>query len=120
MQGYYTVTHNKVEIIILDLTGGQPDEILQALRDAHHHISTLPPKSALVLSQVKDTAYNSILSNIVKDFTASNTPYIKASAVVGADGLRKVLLQTVISLTKREIKTFPTQEEALDWLASQA
>jgi hypothetical protein len=47
-----------------------------------------------------------------------NTPYIKASAVVGANGIRLVLLQTAIFLTRREIKAFPTRQKAMDWLAS--
>jgi hypothetical protein len=39
---------------------------------------------------------------------------------VGADGVRLILLQTVSLLTRREIKTCKTRQEALDWLVSGA
>lgn len=120
MQAYQIITHKQKNIILIDLSGGQPDEIIQALRDSQPKIAALPPKSALVLTNVKDTAYNSVISSAIKNFTDQNTPYVKASAVIGADGLRKVLLQTVAALTKREIKAFTTQLEAMDWLVSQA
>ena len=49
---------------------------------------------------------------------AKNTPYIKASAVVGVEGM-KAVLQTAVSMQdRREIAAFATRGEAMDWLAS--
>ena len=43
---------------------------------------------------------------------------MKASAVIGADGVSQILLSTVIFLTRREIKQFNAIQEAKDWLSA--
>jgi hypothetical protein len=45
-------------------------------------------------------------------------PHTKASAVVGATGLRKFLLEAVNKFSPLETKPFDTTEEALEWLVS--
>jgi len=71
-----------------------------------------------VMTDVTGATYNQEVANAIKSFVQDNTPHIKASAVVGADGVRLVLLNTVIFLTRRELKTFKTRQEAQEWLAS--
>ncbi len=120
MNSCLTIPYKQKKITYLDLSGANQDQILPLLKDAQEMIAKLPAKSALVLTNVKDTTYNSTISNAIKEFTNKNTPYVKASAVIGAEGLRKVLLQTVCMLTKREIHAFDTQETAMDWLINQS
>jgi hypothetical protein len=71
-----------------------------------------------VLTDVTGATYDKEVAAAIKDFATKNSPYVKASAVVGADGVRQILLQTVILITRREMKTFSSREQAKDWLAS--
>lgn len=119
MNSCQTITYKQKSITYLDLSGANQDQILALLDEAQGIITKLPPKSVLMLTNTKETTYNTTISNAIKDFTSKNTPFVKASAVIGADGLRKVLLQTVCMLTKREIHAFETQEKAMDWLIAQ-
>jgi len=118
MKPVETIVHKGKSIVIVDISGCNPDEVAQTVHEASKKISGLPPKSGLILTDVTSTVYNQATSNIIKDFSSKNTPYVKASAVVGADGLREVLLKTVAMVTKREIKPFSTRAEAMDWLAT--
>jgi hypothetical protein len=120
MKSCQPITHKQKTILYLDLTGSNQDQILALLDEAQGMIAKLPPKSVLILTNTKDTTYNTTVSNAIKDFSNKNTPFVKASAVIGAEGLRKVLLQAVCMLTKREIHAFDTQEKAMDWLIAQA
>jgi hypothetical protein len=119
MKSCQPITHKQKTILYLDLTGSNQDQILALLDEAQGMIAKLPPKSVLILTNTKDTTYNTTVSNAIKDFSNKNTPFVKASAVIGAEGLRKVLLQAVCMLTKREIHAFDTQEKAMDWLIAQ-
>ncbi|MCJ7531335.1 MAG: hypothetical protein MUO64_09940 [Anaerolineales bacterium] len=111
------LSHNDKQIVLLDLSHCQTIERIPLIEQAKIVIAGLPPKSSLVLTDVTEGVYTKDVDNAIKDFVSHNTPYIKASAVVGADGIRLVLLQTVIFLTRREIKTCKTRHEAMDWLA---
>ena len=113
-----TLSYKGKRITIVDLSHCPPDETLKVLPAAKAAIAKSPPKSALVLADVTGAIYNKEVAAAIKDFTDKNTPYVKASAVVGADGVRLILLQTVIMLTRREIKTCAARQEALDWLAA--
>ncbi len=104
-------------IILLDLSNANPDEISQTLGEAAAVVARQGPKNARVLTDVTNATYNPQVAQLIKQFTASNTPYMRSSAVVGVDGVRYVLLQTVNMLTRREIKIFPTRDKAKEWLS---
>ena len=104
-------------IILIDLSSSSPEDTLIALPLAQKLIHKSPSKSALVLTDVTGATYNKEVAQAIKDFTSTNTPYIKASAVVGADGVRSILLQTVIMITRRELKQFKDRPAAMEWLA---
>ena len=55
----------------------------------------------------------------MKDFADKNTPFVKASVVVGIDDLRNVLLLTISMFTGRKIKTCKDRNVAMEWLISQ-
>jgi hypothetical protein len=111
-------THRGKRVVLVDLAHSQPAQSTAVLPQAHRLIAVAGPKSALVLTDVTNATYNKDVAAAIKEFVSKNTPHIKASAVVGADGVRGILLQTVIFLTRREIKTFDNRAAALDWLAT--
>lgn len=108
--------HSGKDIIHINLADCPTNEVPATLKYAHTVIKQYPTKSALVYTDVTNAAYTKDIASAMKDFTRDNTPYIKASAVKGADGIRLVLLQTVALMTRREMKTFDDEKMAKDWL----
>ena len=117
MNGFEMVKHKGKDIVIVDLSDTCCEDTISRLQHAQDEIAKLPQQSVLILTNASNTVYNTRTSNAIKEFTSKNSPYVKASAVIGADGLRGVLLKTVAMLSKREIKPFDSQQEAMDWLA---
>jgi len=111
------VEHKGKKVVLVNLAGCAPQATFGILDEAAKIIAQFPPRSALILTDSKDATYNSDVSTAMKNFSMNNTPYVKGSAVVGADTLRKVLVSAVRVATKRDIRTFDKREEALDWLA---
>jgi hypothetical protein len=105
-------------IIVVDISNCLPEESVAALPSAEALIAKQPSKSALVMTDVKGAKYNKDVAEAIKSFVSHNTPYVKASAVVGAEGAANILLQTLIFITRRELKAVATREEALDWLVT--
>lgn len=113
------ITHKGKKILYFDLSACKIAEIAAVVAEAKRAVSSQPPMSVLALTNVTETELSKDSSAIIKDFTAHNKPYIKASAVVGVEGLRKVIYNAAMAFSGRQISAFATLDQAKDWLAAQ-
>lgn len=104
------------EIVRADLSSAGVEEAVTVMQEATGVIKTKARKSVLFLTNVRDVSYSRETVSGIKDFSMSNNPYIKATAVIGVDAVKQAILSTVRFITLHEIKTFDTEEEAKDWL----
>jgi hypothetical protein len=115
-----TLTYKGKSIVLVDLSNCKPEDTIKILAQGQPVIARCAPKSALIMTDVTGAVYNKEVADAMKKFSSNNTPFVKASAVVGAEGVQMILLQTVSMVTRREIKVFKTREQAQDWLSSHA
>ena len=118
MKSLESVIHKGKRICIVDISNSKPQDALTVLNESQNQISKLISKTALIITDVTNTVYNKDSTSAFKKFALRNTHYIKASAVVGADIILTLLLKIIAALTGRNIKSFKTRNEALDWLAT--
>lgn len=115
------IEHQGRRILLLDYAGiRDPDEALREIQHSKEVVARQPAGSLLVMTAVRDARYNAAVLQGMKELAAHNAPYVKASAVVGMSGLHRIAYQAVILFSKRNIKTFDQESEALDWLVTQA
>ena len=113
------ITHKGKRIVYVDLAGCRGPDVPATTDQAKRLIASQPKESALILTDVTNMQLTSETSNIMKEFSEHNTPYTKASAVVGIEGLRKIIYSAVQHLSGRSIPTFETLDQAKDWLVQQ-
>lgn len=113
------IHHKGAEILLLDFSHSQVLEIFPLLAGARNRIASRPHNSVLTLTNVTGTQVNDSITQQIKTFTLHNKPYVKAAAVVGAEGIKKVILGNVEFASRREFQVFETIEQAKDWLAEQ-
>jgi hypothetical protein len=113
-------TYKGKKILVEDFTAmkGSP-EFFDQLKYAQNTIAAEPAKSVLAVFDVTNTHYNTEMLSAVKDFTKANSPFVKAAAVVGIEGLLKIALTAVGTASGRPFITFPDRQAAMDWLAAQ-
>ena len=120
MAGVSFIMHKGVKILYEDFSQVKPEEVLALIEKAKTIIHKEPLNSILALVNVKDTHFDMTITTALKDFTKSNTPYIKFAAVYGVEGLKEVIYRGILAFTGRKnIVLFKTLEEAKDHLASQ-
>jgi hypothetical protein len=113
------ITVKGKKVLVEDFTNVKPGkEFTDYLKIAHDMIAGEPPKSVLAVFDATGGSFNVEILNNMKEFTKSNTPYIKAAAVVGINGLLEVALTTVSKFSGREFVSFKTRDEALEWLVT--
>ncbi len=122
MVGTSEISYRGKKIFCLSVAGlqlNQKELVQQLLEEGKKHIEKHPAKSLLVITDITNTGYDTEVATMFKDYASHNTPYVKASSVVGASGLQKIILRGIIALTKREFHLASTIDEAKEWLASQ-
>ena len=114
------VEHRGTRVLVLDYSGiRDPDEAVRCIEHSKRVVAQHPPKSLLVLTNVRDARYNAQVLQALKELAKHDEPYVKASALVGMAGLHRIAYQAVILFTKRNIQTFDEEAQALDWLVTQ-
>jgi hypothetical protein len=95
------------------------DEFLASEAEARAWIAGQPAKSVLSVFDATGAVYNLEVVNVLKDFAKHNEPFMKASTVVGVEGLLNLALTAVSRFTGRTFKTFKDRQSAMDWLVGQ-
>lgn len=113
------ITHDGREILLLDFSGTKPSDAMAIIEHAMDVISSRPENSLLTLTDVTDIRFNDDLSRKMKEFTVHNKPCVKAAAVVGVTGLKRIIFNAVIAFSRRNLTTFGDRETAKRWLAKQ-
>lgn len=78
-----------------------------------------PDKACLTLVDARDTPTNAKGTQAMRDFAKANVPYVRASAVLTTTQIHRLAVSTIAMFTKRKIKAFENEREALDWLVAQ-
>ncbi len=112
------VSYKGKRIGIVDFGYTTPAEAIAVMVEAQAQIRKMPPKSALILTDATHAVYNKASAAALKEFSRGNTPYVKASAVVGVEGVLWILMQAVIRVTGRHYQLCKTRTEAMEWLIS--
>ncbi|MFA9389242.1 MAG: hypothetical protein ACERKD_05520 [Prolixibacteraceae bacterium] len=113
------IRHNEADIIYLDFTNMKnQDEIIQLESEGAALIQKQKFNSALTLTNMDGMFFNNDIRNYFSKVVKENSPFVKAGAVIGLNGLISIMYKSFITITGRNIKLFKTKQEALDYLAN--
>jgi flavodoxin len=117
MERVQFIQHKGKKILYLNFAYCKTDEVLTVIDQAKATIRTQARQSVFTLTDVTNTAFNSKVSDAMKEFVIHNKPYIVASAVVGVTGLKQIIYNAVMKFSGRKLMAFDSIAEAKDWLA---
>jgi hypothetical protein len=112
------LTYREKEILLLDFSNSDTDQVMTIIDYAKELISTRPHQSLLTLTDVTSARFNEQVGQGMKEFALYNKPYVKAGAVVGITGLKRIIFGAVMAFTGRKLEPFDSREQALQWLAN--
>lgn len=117
-----TITLQGKNIIVVDCSEQSAltkEEIILTLKQGSKAIATFAPNTALVITNVTGTRFSIDAVEALKAYANKNTPYIKASAIVGLrKGVSKIIFNSIISLTKRKFYVATSIDDAKRYLDS--
>jgi hypothetical protein len=122
MADVFEIQYKGKTIFCMDIAGLQSKDkqvFLNLVEHAKAIIRQHPPKSMLVITKVTNTGFDTEIAGIIKEYAQHNTPFVKASAVVGISGWSKIILTAIKTVTGRDFYLADTIEEAQEWLIKQ-
>lgn len=113
------IKHREKMILNFDFSDLDIDDARQVCAYVKGVISRMPERSVLTLVNVANVKYDAAFRELSGDLAEHNKPYVRAGAVVGVDGWKKLLFWATEKMTGRSnLKLFADAGQAKDWLVS--
>ena len=120
MERVKCIYHNGRQILFLDFSGCKVEDFHISIKEAEKLIRAEPPNSVLTLTDVTGAKYNLEVTKAIKEFAVGNKPFVKAGAVVGLDALKKIIYNSIMHVSGRNLLAFDDIEKAKDWLVAES
>ena len=110
------VKHKGQTIFILDFSQCSAKEMLLLLDMVRATVAQHAPGSLLILSDFSGAQIDKQVATRAQEVLVLDKPYVKKSAWIGTESLPHIFYEHFKSFSQRDLPTFQTREEAMDWL----
>jgi hypothetical protein len=114
-------THDGKNFIYFNLSEfKENNEYREFIEVAKTYIAKYTECSALTITNIRDVKFDTETKKIVAEWMEYNKPYVKCGAVIGFDGIKRMLVNAVFKMSGRKNMTFfSNREQAVEWLLKQ-
>jgi hypothetical protein len=113
------IKHKGKPIMLVDLSNCEAKEILLLLDEAQRTVARHERGSLLTLGDMTGAHIDRAVATRMKEVLVLDRPFVKRSAWVGVDSVPRVYYENIKTFTQRQLPSFKTREEAMDWLVSE-
>lgn len=113
------IEHKGHSIFLIDLSNCSSKEMMLLLDQIKAAVERHEKGSLLILSDFTGTHIDKKVATRAKEVLVLDRPYVKKTAWVGTENLPHVFYENFKSFSQRELPTFKTREEALEWLVGE-
>ena len=110
------IKHKGQAIFMIDFSHCPAKEMLLLLDQIRAHVARHAPGSVLTLADVTGAPIDKAVATKIKEVLVLDRPYVKRSAWVGTESLPHVFYENFKNFSQRQLPSFKTREEAMDWL----
>jgi hypothetical protein len=105
---YYDLSHFKNNTQFREFIAYAKEVIRQYPKD----------NSLFSITNIEGVVYDSETKIIISEWMDFNRPYIRQGAVIGLDGIKRIMVNPILKMSNRSnMKFFRTRDEAVEWLA---
>jgi hypothetical protein len=113
------INHKGRDVLLVDVTNCTTEEMIKLARMVPKYLAPEPRGSVLLLADFTGSKFDKAAVASLKEATVYDRPHLKRSAWVGTETLPKVFYENLKAFSQRDLPTFNTREEALDWLVAE-
>jgi|DewCreStandDraft_4_1066084.scaffolds.fasta_scaffold14295_4 hypothetical protein len=107
------------KILYTDVSNAKIEEAYKIMQEQQKIIFTFPENSLLIVINFENCEVTPKATYDLKEIVLQNKPYVKAAAVIGIGGVKKIILNAVSKFAGRNFYVCDKLEDALEWLVKQ-
>jgi 3-deoxy-D-arabino-heptulosonate 7-phosphate (DAHP) synthase len=97
------------------------NEFIKIIDAVQQTIAKYPEQSVYTIINIDGIMFDSYTKEITAKCFERNKPYVKYGAVIGADGIKKIMVKAIFKISGRKNVHFClSKEQAIEWLLQQS
>jgi len=113
------IEHKGKKILLLDFSHATAPQMQLLLEYVRVTVAKQSRESVTILADFEGAEIDHAVAMRIKEVLTLDRPFVKKGAWVGAQHIPKAFMENFHTFSQREIVTFKTREEALDWLVAE-
>jgi hypothetical protein len=110
------IEHHGKQILMLDYSRANAHEMQLLLEHVRITVAQHPRDSLVTLADFTGSTVDHAVATRIKEVLTLDRPFVKKTAWVGTESVPNAFMENFHTFSQREIVTFKTREEAMDWL----
>jgi len=114
-------TRDGKKFVYIDFSGLHTnEEISRMIAQVQPVIRKYPPKSIYTITNFEQLHFDKDSKALINPYAESNKPYVIAGVIIGMDGLKRVMANTIFTVSgRKDLTILTTKEEAIQYLLKQ-
>ena len=113
------IEHQGKQILLLDFSRANTHEMQLLLEYVRITVAQHAHESLVTLADFTGSTVDHAVATRIKEVLTLDRPFVKKTAWVGSESIPHAFMENFYNFSQREIATFETREEALDWLVGE-
>ena len=113
------VEHKGKQILLIDYSHANAHEMQLLLEHVRVTVAQHGHESLVTLADFTGSTVDHAVATRIKEVLTLDRPFVKKTAWVGAESIPRAFMENFHNFSRREIVTFNTREEAMDWLVGE-
>jgi hypothetical protein len=110
------IDHRGKQILLLDFSHANAHEMQLLLEYVRITVAQHAHESLVTLADFNGCEVDHAVATRIKEVLTLDRPFVKKTAWVGAESIPHAFMENFHNFSQRDIVTFKTREEAMDWL----
>lgn len=113
------IEHKGRQILLFDFSHANAHEMQLLLEQVRVTVARHARESLVTLADYTGSTVDHAVATKIKEVLTLDRPFVKKTAWVGTESIPHAFMENFHTFSQREIVTFKTREEAMDWLAGE-
>jgi hypothetical protein len=113
------IDHKGKQILLFDFSHASAHEMQLLLEQVRITVAQHARQSVVTLGDFTGATVDHAVATKLKEVLTLDRPFVKKTAWVGTESVPHAFMENFESFSQREIVTFKTREEAMDWLVEE-
>jgi hypothetical protein len=113
------IEHKGKQILLIDYSHATAPQMLLLLEYVRATVAREGRDSVLILADFEGAEVDHAVAMKMKEVLTLDRPFVKKAAWINAEHVPHAFMENFHTFSQREIVTFKTREEALDWLVKE-